>query len=84
MRAIKTPQEAVTALQEAIERRINVMLSSPDTAGLKALQETEKALALVEKMKSVYAADPEGTGKQSTEVDRQRLVEEVDRLLGVK
>ncbi len=81
-RAIKTPAEAVDALQEAIERKINVMLANPDTISLRPLQEMEKALAMIEKMRTAYA--PEKEGKSSTDEDRQRLVEEVDRLLGVK
>jgi len=58
---IKTPADAVAALQQAIERKVNMMLAAPGELSFKALQETQKAMELVEKMKSKYVPEKETT-----------------------
>lgn len=54
-REIRTPQEAVEALEEAVERKLNAMLAGDvDLAGIRDLK---KALDLIEEMKKRHLAD---------------------------
>lgn len=80
---IKTPEDAVTALQTAIENKLNAMLSQTGSVSLKGVQEMEKALMLIEKMKAKYKSDTEKKGI-ATDEDKKRLIDEVDKILGVK
>ena len=82
-RTINTPQDAVAALKEAVERKLNAMLASPDSINMRSVQETEKALALIEKMQTKYRTE---TAKKetATDEDKKRLINEVDKILGVK
>ncbi len=54
---IKTPEDAVTALQTAVENKLNAMLSQTGSVSLKTVQEMEKALILIEKMKAKYQVE---------------------------
>ena len=58
-REIRTPQEAVDALQEAVERKVNQMLAGDiSLAGIKDLKQS---LELIDRMKTHYApAEAEG------------------------
>lgn len=77
---IKTTQDAISALQEVVEKKINSLLARPMTASLSAIKEMKQALELIEKMKAEYKTEK---GKEpATEEDRQRLVDEVDKILG--
>lgn len=51
---IKTPQEAVQALQEAIELKLRVMLAQPDALNFGAIKDLKQAMALVDEMKAKY------------------------------
>ncbi len=62
-RSIRTPGEAVDALQEVIEKKLNMLLAVPDTVSLKGIQELEKALGMIAKMREKYA--PGKTGKKT-------------------
>lgn len=60
VRKIETPEDAVAALQEAIEIRINGMLTRPDAISLKGIKEMKEALKLVEQMKAKQAKGDQG------------------------
>jgi transcriptional regulator with XRE-family HTH domain len=52
---IKTPQEAVAALQGAVEKKLAVMLARPDALNLGAIKELKQVMELVEGMKIKYS-----------------------------
>ncbi len=83
--AIKTPEDAVEALQKAVELKINGMIANPANLSLSGLKDMKKALELIDEMKARYVVEtetkPEG---ETAEKDRARLVDEVDAILGVK
>jgi transcriptional regulator with XRE-family HTH domain len=55
--SIKTPQEAVAALQEAIEKKLGLMLARPDALNLGAIKELKQAMELVEGMRIKYSGE---------------------------
>jgi hypothetical protein len=55
--SIKTPQEAVAALQEAIEKKLGLMLARPDAFNLGAIKELKQAMELVEGMRIKYSGE---------------------------
>jgi hypothetical protein len=57
LRKITTPEEALVALREAIEKKLNVMLSTPDTVSPKFVDDMLKALGNVDKLQARYAPD---------------------------
>jgi len=82
-RVIKTPQDAVDALGDVVENKINSMLTKPWAISLAGIKEMKQALELIEKMKTKYK--PEVKEKETaTEEDKKRLIDEVDKILGVK
>ncbi len=79
---IRTPQEAVQAIEGILERKLNGMLTKPGTLTLAGLRDLQRCLELLEHLKIRYK--PTETEAAGTETGRQRLVEEVNRLLGVE
>jgi len=71
-REIKTAEEAAEALQEAVERKLNIMLSRPEAISLNGIKDMKKALELIETMRA------KGKGG----VDRDRLLsgDEIKRI----
>jgi hypothetical protein len=61
-RIIKTPQDAVDALGDVVEGKINGMLTKPGTISLAGIKEMKQALELIDKMKTKYT--PEAKGKE--------------------
>jgi hypothetical protein len=82
-RIIKTPQDAVDALGDVVEGKINGMLTKPGTISLAGIKEMKQALELIEKMKDKYKPE-EKTSEPATEEDKKRLIDEVDKILGVR
>jgi len=82
-REIKTPQDAINALGDAIEMKLRGMLVRPDALNLGAIKDLKQAMGLLDEMKIKYGV-AEKKDKPATDEDRQRLVEEVDNILGVK
>ena len=74
---IKTPQEAIAALQEAISRKLSLMLSKPDAISLSGIKDMKKAMELVEQMRTKHEEE------SRSEKDKDRLLtrEEIDRHL---
>ena len=56
-REIRTPADAVGAVQDAIQARINQMLSQPDALTLQNLRDLKAALGLVEEIRAAFAGD---------------------------
>lgn len=82
---IKTPQDAIDALQDVVELKINNLLSKPGAINLNAIKEMKQSLELIEKMKEKYKGEKRSKASgENAEQDRKRLVEEVDRILGVR
>ena len=80
---ITTTSDTVNALQSAVSNKLNIMLSQTGAVSLKGVQEMEKALALIEKMKTRYQSEVEEKEPVTTEEDKKRLINEVDKILGV-
>jgi len=57
---IKTTEDAITALQIAVENKLNVMLSQPGTINFKIIQEIEKAITIISKLKEKYKSNNKG------------------------
>jgi len=60
-RVIKTPQDAVLALEEAIQNKLNIMLAQPDSVSLKSVNELQKALNMLDQMKAQYNPEEKAT-----------------------
>ena len=84
-REIKTPEDAVKALQDAVEAKLNLVLSNPAEINLGSIKDVKKALEMIGDMKTNYATDeaPE-LDEDTREQDRAKLVDEVNRILGVR
>lgn len=79
-RPIKTAEDAVAALQEAVERKINAMLTQPGAVSLAGVKEMQQALEMIEKLKAKGAKD---TGTEpAPEVDVQALKERIEKVYG--
>jgi len=59
LREIRTPEDAIDALQEAVQHKINIMLSKPEELKLSAIKDMKKALELINEMKSKYTKPEE-------------------------
>jgi len=83
-KVIRTPADAVAALEEVVERKLNGMLSRPETLSLNGIKDLKKSLELIEELKTRYrSAAPGEESLDDDDENRRRLVAEVDRLLGV-
>lgn len=82
-RVIKTPQEAIEVLEESVYRKLVKTLARPDELNMAFVKDLKQALDLVAGMKAKYAV-PDEAAAPPQEYDRQRLVAEVDRLLGIE
>lgn len=54
---IKTPQDAINALQEAIEIKLKILLAKPEALNLSAIKNLKQAMELVDGMKAKYGAE---------------------------
>jgi len=52
VRDIRTPEDAVSALEDAIQSRLNAMLSRPETVSLAGVRDMKKALDLCRDLKA--------------------------------
>ena len=79
-RPVKTAEDAVAALQEAVERKINAMLTQPGAVSLAGVKEMQQALEMIEKLKAKGA---KGTGTEpAREVDVQALKARIEKVYG--
>lgn len=80
-REIKTPQDAIDTLQEALERKLNIMLSQPDAISISGIKDMKQALALVDELKDKYRGKPDEAKRRGLSDD---TVEEIKRrILGM-
>lgn len=80
-RSIATAQDAIDALQEAVESKINRMLAHPEAIKLAAIRDMKKVFELIDEMKAKYTDKPE-------EARRRGLSDEVadqvkQKILGI-
>lgn len=68
-RKIATPQQAVDALQEVIESKINVMLSQPGAISLNNVKDLKKALELVDEMRAKLTEGKEARTDKTLSAD---------------
>ena len=76
---IKTPADAVAALEQAVERQVNRFLTEPGAISLKGIREMKDALDLVTDMKSKWAAEQKsgtqkGLSNEAAEVIRKKIL----------
>lgn len=80
---IKTPAEAIAALQKAINFKLVKMLEQPDTLDFKAVQDLQKAMNMVEEMGRKYRGfedkenaleNDESGNKEAMTVDRLKAI----------
>jgi len=79
LREIRTPEEAVAALEEAVELKLNRLLQSLEDLDFRAVQDVAKAMELVAGMKP--KADEKRDGPKGSSAELNRKIEE---LLGYK
>lgn len=72
IRDIKTPADAVEALDEVVELKLNRLLSSPHELKLSEITELKKSMELIEGMRKKYTPEADGKPKAIT---AQRLKE---------
>jgi len=60
-RPISTAQDAVEALQEALQRKINAILGNPDGLTLEAIKGLRQAMEMIDTMQSKYLSDSKKT-----------------------
>lgn len=73
LREIKTDEDAVAALEEAVQIRLNSMLSNPGQISLAAVKDMKQALALVRDLKT--RADAAEGDKRAKVIDASELKE---------
>ena len=59
---IKTPQDAVAALETVMVKRVNLMATQPELLSFNAIKDLQKTLGLIEELKAKYRPD-ETTGQ---------------------
>lgn len=85
-RVIKTPQDAVAAIEEVMQRQLNEMLLIPGKLTSQGLKDLLKIMEKVEELKARYRPAGEGEAAEMPPEGEahRRLVAEVDKILGVK
>ncbi|MBU0971019.1 MAG: hypothetical protein KKC20_10255 [Proteobacteria bacterium] len=63
LKNINTPSDAVAALQEVVELKLNKMLAQPDTLQLSQVRELKQTMELIDQMKAKYNPDAGGDTK---------------------
>lgn len=82
MRPIRTDEDAITALQEAVEIKLNAMLSNQHQVSFAALKEVKQTLDLLRDMRAKLAS---GSTESSSAGLTPAAAEEIRRkILGVK
>lgn len=74
-REIKTPQDAVTALEEVVAKRLNAMLTQPGLLTFAAIKDLKQTLGLIDELKAKYrpeAGDGPAPGLSDEAADKIR------------
>jgi transposase-like protein len=70
LRPIRTQEDAVAALAEAVELKLNRLLHSPEDVDFRAVQDVQKAMELVAELQgSVGKGNDDGRGVQSRNIE---------------
>lgn len=70
LRPIRTQEEAVSALEEAVELKLNALLQSPHGLDFKAVHDVRKAMQLVAEMKTTKSKNEDnGRGVSGTNIE---------------
>lgn len=70
LRPIRTKEEAVAALEEAVELKLNKLLQSPEGTDFKAVQDVQKAMELVVELKGALGKQrDDGRGVKGTNIE---------------
>lgn len=81
LKKISTPGDAVEALQEAVEHKVNLMLNRPDEIDLAGIKNMKQAIELLEKMQAKYRP---GDEKSKAEGLSDAAAEEIKaKILGI-
>jgi len=70
LKNINTPAEAVEALQQVIELKLNKLLSQPDILQLSQVKELKQTMELVDQMKAKYSPEDK---KENKTIDAQAI-----------
>jgi transposase-like protein len=81
-RPIKTAEDAVAALQEAVEKKINIMLTQPGAVSLSGIKEMQQAMQMLDQLKTKYK--PEGETAQSSGLSDEAAESIRKRILGMR
>lgn len=81
-REIRTPQDAITALQDAAQSRLYLMLSQPDQLTLAAIKDLKQVMALIDELADKYK--PEDKGSSQKGLSDEAAEEIRAKILGVK
>lgn len=81
-REIRTAQDAVEALQEAVEIKINRMLTNPGELKFSAIKDMRSALSMVEELKRTY--DTAGEEEARKSLNKEEALFWREKILGVK
>ena len=81
LKDINTPADAVEALQEVVELKLNKMLSQPDILQLSQVRELKQTMELIDQMKARYNPDTEddtrvegGLSDEAAEMIRRQIL----------
>ena len=78
-RIIKTPEDAVDALGDVVESKINSMLTKPGAISLTGIKEMKQALELIEKMKEKYK--PEEKAKETSKGLSDEVAQDIQKMI---
>jgi DNA-binding transcriptional regulator YiaG len=78
-REINTPEDAIAALYEAIQARVNLVLARPDRLDLKAVKDMKQSLELIDQMRSQFinSKDTDTSSKTLSPETLKKIREEV-------
>jgi len=78
-REIRTPQDAVEALREAVQIKLNSMLTRPGELSFAAIKDTKAALEMIEQLQGKYKPEDEparkgGLSDEAAEAIRRQIL----------
>ena len=80
IKEIKTPKDAVEALQDVVKTKLNNMLSQPDTMQLSQVKDVKQSMELIDKLKTKYDPDDKeskvdgGLSDEAVELIKQEIL----------
>lgn len=83
LRSIRTVKDAVDALQDAIQTKINTMLGSPGQLSFSAIKDTKAAMEMIDALQTKYAPqEKDKTGKSGLSDEAAEAIRK--QILGLK